>query len=284
MSGTLYIVATPIGNLEDITLRALNVLKSVDLIAAEDTRVTHILLAHYGIDTPTTPYHQHSLGQKAAQLIEKLQSGSDIAVVSDAGMPGISDPGHEIIQLAIQNDVAVVVIPGASAILTALVESGLPTRRFTFEGFLPRKGADRRTRLRELATEPRTMVFYESPHRIIAALKDMKEVLGDRPLCFMREATKKFEEVHRGTAESALRSFDDRQPRGEFTLVVAGCSEETPSPEDREDIVDDLLKECLAQEISERDAVRKVSETLSIPKKEVYRRMLDLKRDYSPDE
>lgn len=278
MPGTLYIVATPIGNLADITFRAVSTLKEVDIIAAEDTRVTHTLLSHYGIDTPTTPYHQHSLNRKAEQLMERLRDGQNVAVVSDAGTPGISDPGYEIIQLAIANDIPVVMIPGASAMITSLVVSGLPTRRFIFEGFLSRKGSDRRARFKELKDEPRTMIFYESPHRIVAFLKDMLLVWGEREIAFVREATKKFEEVHRGNVSSAIDCFETRQPRGEFTIVASGCDsgEETPVADDEG--IEDALQACLDDGMSERDAVREVSlKYPSLPKKEVYGRMLALK-------
>jgi 16S rRNA (cytidine1402-2'-O)-methyltransferase len=280
MPGTLYIVATPIGNLADITLRALQTLKEVDLIAAEDTRVTRNLLSHYGIDTPTTPYHQHSLGKKATRLIDKLKAGQNIALVSDAGTPGISDPGCDIIQLAIADEVPIVVIPGASAFITALVESGLPTRRFVFEGFLPRRGSDRRAHLRTLLEEQRTMVFYESPHRVVACLKDMLSVWGDRPVAFVREATKMFEEVHRGTVTSAIECFASRQPRGEFTIVAAGNDACEDNSSSQEESIERALELCLSSGVSERDAVREVTAKFAVPRKEIYRLMLALKRSH----
>jgi 16S rRNA (cytidine1402-2'-O)-methyltransferase len=284
MAGTLYIVATPIGNLADISLRALSTLREVDCIAAEDTRTTHNLLQHYGIDTPATPYHQHSLARKAEKLLQSLQSGEDIAIVSDAGTPGISDPGHELITMAIANDIPVVAIPGANAIITALVVSGLPTRRFTFEGFPPRRSSERRTYFKDMVSEMRTMVFYESPHRILATLKDMKTAWGDRPVAVVREATKKFEEIHRGTITSAIDRFTEVSPRGEFTLVVGGLASAEEPAELSTDVIDDALCELLADGISERDAVRQVSETYSIPRREIYRRMIDLKKEQAAEE
>ncbi|HEY3298902.1 MAG TPA: 16S rRNA (cytidine(1402)-2'-O)-methyltransferase [Armatimonadota bacterium] len=285
MPGTLYIVATPIGNLADITLRALSTLREVDLIAAEDTRVTRNLLSHYGIDTPTTAYHQHSLGRKAEQLMEKLLEGQNVALVSDAGTPGISDPGHELIALAIDKEIPVVMIPGASALITAVVESGLPTRRFVFEGFPPRKGSERRSRFSALKCETRTMVFYESPHRVLSSLKDMLVAFGDRPIAIVREATKKFEEVHRGTICTGIECFTARQPRGEFTLVIAGCPEEDiEETVTSEEAVADALRACLDAGMSERDAAREVATACDLPRKEVYRRMLEIKAARSADE
>ncbi|HUV03546.1 MAG TPA: 16S rRNA (cytidine(1402)-2'-O)-methyltransferase [Armatimonadota bacterium] len=275
MAGTLYVVATPIGNLADITLRALNVLREVRLIAAEDTRVTRNLLNHYGIDSPTTPYHQHSLGRKAEKLLELLKAGEDIALVSDAGTPGISDPGHEIISLAIVNDIPVVCIPGPNAIVTALVVSGLPTRRFTFDGFPPRRAAERRTFFASLKGEPRTMVFYESPNRLVGTLTDMLAVWGDRQIGVVREATKLFEEVCRGTISGSIERFTSVKPKGEVTIVVAGST--APMEGASTEQIEAALREFLAAGASERDAVRKVSAMYPVPKKEVYRRMIEMK-------
>jgi len=275
MAGTLYVVATPIGNLADITLRALSVLRGVGLIAAEDTRVTRNLLDHYGIETPTTPYHQHSLGRKAQKLLEFLNAGRDIALVSDAGTPGISDPGHEIIALAISDGIPVVAIPGPNAIITALVVSGLSTRRFTFDGFPPRRAGERRTFFASLKNEPRTMVFYESPNRLVSTLTDMLAVWGDREIAVIREATKLFEEVYRGAISGSIERFTAVKPKGEVTIVVAGSTApaEAASPEQ----IEAVLREFLGAGASERDAVRMVSAMYSVPKKEVYRRMIEMK-------
>lgn len=275
MPGTLYVVATPIGNLADITLRALSVLREVDLIAAENTRVTHNLLEHYGIDTPTTPYHQHSLGRKAEQLLGMLKSGKNIALVSDAGTPGISDPGHELIKLAISNGITVVSIPGPNAITTALVVSGLSTRRFAFDGFPPRRSSERQTFFSTLKAETRTMVFYESPNRLVSTLRDILRVLGDRPIAVVREATKIFEEVFRGSVSSAIERFTTVKPRGEITIVLAGS---TDSGEDvSASQIYSALREFLEKGLSERDAVRAVVAMYPVSKKEVYKRMIQMK-------
>ena len=277
--GTFYVVATPIGNLSDITLRALEVLRSVDLIAAEDTRVTHNLLAHYDIHTPTTPYHQHSLGRKAEMLIEKLKAGKNIALVSDAGTPGISDPGHEIIALAIAESIPIVAIPGPNAIITALAVSGLPTRRFVFDGFPPRRSSERKTYFAELADEQRTMVFYESPHRLLSSLRDMLAVWGDRQMAVVREATKMFEEVHRGTIATAIQHFAEATPRGEFTLVVSGSTVEAERTSAEQ--MEAALRKLLDEGFTERDAVRAASSMCDVPKKEVYQTMLRMKGENS---
>src|SRR6266446_7888837 len=226
----LYLVATPIGNLEDITLRALRVLKEVDLIACEDTRQTQVLLSHYGIQTRTVSYHEHNEMTKAAELVVDLESGAKIALVTDAGMPGISDPGFRLIALAIRHHVPVVPIPGASAFLAALVASGLPTDSFRFSGFLPAKRGERRAALEAIKTSPRTQVFYEAPHRIVEALSDVAEVLGkDRHVVIAREVTKLHEEFLRGRAGEVLETLKARDGvKGEITLLI-GKAEESES-------------------------------------------------------
>ena len=281
MPGTLYVVATPIGNLADITLRALSILREVELIAAEDTRVTHNLLEHYGIETPTTPYHQHSMSRKAKQLFDMLKVGKNIALVSDAGTPGISDPGHELISLAIADDIPIIAIPGPNAIITSLVVSGLSTRRFAFDGFPPRRSGERKTFFTARKDEPRTMVFYESPNRLLSMLQDMYAVWGDREIAVIREATKMFEEVHRGTINSAIERFTAVKPKGEVTVVVAGAIAR-PAEVSKEQI-ETALHESLAAGLSERDAVRRVSDSCPVPKKEVYRVMIEMKGE-STDE
>lgn len=225
-TGTLFVVATPIGNLEDITLRALRVLAEVDLIAAEDTRITRKLLSRYGISTPLTSYHRHSSPAKMESIIRQLQAGKNIALVSDAGMPGVSDPGSELVRRCVEAGIPLVPIPGASAVTTALAVSGLQTQEFVFIGFLPRSKAKLRRALDALAQDPRTLVIFESPHRILKTLTAINEIFGDRPLAVMRELTKKFEEIYRGTAAEALAHFSQQPPRGEFTLVVAGNGEQ----------------------------------------------------------
>ncbi|MCX6375512.1 MAG: 16S rRNA (cytidine(1402)-2'-O)-methyltransferase [Armatimonadetes bacterium] len=279
MPGTLYVVATPIGNLADITLRALSILKEVDLIAAEDTRVTHNLLQHYGIDTPSTPYHQHSLGRKAQMLLEMLHNDKNIALVSDAGTPGISDPGHEIISLAITDGIPIVTIPGPNAIITALVASGLSTKRFAFDGFPPRRTGERKSFFDSLKDEHRTMVFYESPNRLLPTLKDMLASWGDRQIAVVREATKMFEEVHRGTVSSAIERFAAVKAKGEITIVVAGAVSGVVEVSSEE--IRDALRESLASGKSERDAVREVAAVHPAPKKEVYRIMIEMKGEPS---
>jgi len=216
----LYIVATPIGNLKDITLRAIEVLRSVDLIACEDTRHARILLDHYQIKTPTTSFFQHNQITKGQYLLKLLKEGKSIALISDAGTPGILDPGYHIINLAIKNEIEITFIPGPTAFVQALVLSGKPCHQFLFEGFLPTRSVSRQNRLRELANLKRTVVFYESCHRILATLEDIKVVLPDRQLIVTRELTKKFEEIKRGSAEDLLKEFKQQKPRGEFVVVL----------------------------------------------------------------
>src|SRR5215467_7971294 len=226
---TLYLVATPIGNLEDITLRALRVLKEVDLIACEDTRQTQKLLSHYGIPTRTVSYHEHNEMTKAAELVVDLEGGAKIALVTDAGMPGISDPGFRLISLAIRHHVPVVPVPGASAFLAALVASGLPTDSFRFSGFLPSKRGERRTLLASIRVSPRTQVFYEAPHRIVETLEDVVEILGAaRHVVVAREVTKLHEEFLRGRADEILETLKSRgEVKGEITLLIAKADEGT---------------------------------------------------------
>lgn len=216
----LYIVATPIGNLKDITLRALEVLKSVDLIACEDTRHTKILLDHYGIKTPTTSFFQHNRFVKAEYLIGLLKTGKNIALVSDAGMPGILDPGYNLINAAIKNKIEITAIPGAAAFINALVLSGRPAHEFYFAGFLPNKKIARKNRLRELAKIKSTIIFYESCHRIISCLEDVQEIFPEKEIVLARELTKKFEEIIRATPASLLARFKSSKPRGEFVIVI----------------------------------------------------------------
>jgi len=206
--GTLYLCPTPIGNLEDITLRALKILKRVDFIAAEDTRVTVKLLNHYEIKTPLISYHEHNQRQKGPEIIQLLLNGKNVALVTDAGTPGISDPGEDLVKLAVAEEIPVVPLPGAVAAICALVASGLSTERFVFEGFLPRKPKDRNQRLRLIATEPRTIVFYEAPHRILKTLEYLREALGNRKISVAREITKLHEEFFRGTIEQGLSPYN----------------------------------------------------------------------------
>ena len=220
--GLLYIVSTPIGNLEDITLRALRTLKEVDLIAAEDTRHTRRLLAHYEIGTPTTSYFEGNQIQKGKQLVTRLKAGESIALVSDAGTPTISDPGYRLLIQCIEAGISIVPIPGPSACIAAASVAGLPLHNFVFEGFLSPKSGRRKRQLTELREEKRTLIFYESPHRITAFLQDVLEMFGDRQISIARELTKKFEEVFRGKVTEAIQRFQETAPRGEFTVVIEG--------------------------------------------------------------
>jgi 16S rRNA (cytidine1402-2'-O)-methyltransferase len=220
--GTLYIVSTPIGNMEDITLRALRILKEVDLIAAEDTRRTGLLLKHFGIQAPLTSYFEGNELKKREFILAKLNEGKNVALVSDAGTPGVSDPGFRLIQLAIENHLPIIPIPGSSAVITALSVSGLPTDAFLFKGFLPHKSKKRRDLLRELENVRETLILYESPHRILETLSDILEILGDREIVLTRELTKVYEEIIRGKVSEILNQVGDRTLKGEITLVISG--------------------------------------------------------------
>ena len=221
-NGTLYLVATPIGNLEDITYRAVKVLMSVDLVAAEDTRKTKILLDHYHISKPMMSYYSYNEQARAPQLIEKLLSGQSVALVSDAGTPGISDPAFHIVQQALENGVSIIPIPGPTAFISALIASGLSTDRFVFEGFLPQKKG-RKTKWESLKSESRTIIIYESPHRIIKTLTDIHTYLGTRKVVVARELTKKFEEIVRGSVQSVLTELSKKSPKGEYVVIIEGA-------------------------------------------------------------
>jgi len=225
MGGTLYIVGAPIGNLEDISLRALRILKEVDLIAAEDTRHTRKLLSHYDIHTSTISYFEHNEFRRGELLLKKLEDGCDIALVSNAGTPAISDPGYRIINMCIEADIDIVPIPGPSAFLAAAVVSGFPLNNFVFEGFLSPKRSRRAKRLKILRDEARTLLFYESPHRLLRFLADVLEILGDREIVIARELTKMYEEIYRGLVSQAIQKFTEVKPRGEFTIVVRGAKD-----------------------------------------------------------
>lgn len=273
---TLYLVATPIGNLEDITLRALRVLKGVDLIACEDTRQTQKLLHHYEIMTRTISYHEHNEMTKAAELVVDLEGGAKIALVTDAGMPGISDPGFRLIALAIRHHVPVVPIPGASAFLAALVASGLPTDSFRFSGFLPAKRGERRTLLESIRTSPRTQVFYEAPHRLTETLEDLVEVLGpDRHIVVAREVTKIHEEFLRGRSAELLANLLARgEVKGEITLLIAKSEESTPSAPTPRVNIRERLRHIMAEEkVDEKAALKKVAKEMGVSKSEAYREL-----------
>ena len=278
--GTLYLVATPIGNLEDVTLRALRILSEAPLIAAEDTRTIRKLLTHHQIRAPRLlSYTERNRRARTPIILATLQEG-DVALVSEAGTPGISDPGVHLVEAAVAAGHAVVPVPGPSALTAALAASGLPTRRFHYLGFLPRRAAQRRQLLREVAGLPDTLVDFEAPHRLREALADLLEALGDRRIAVCRELTKLHEEIFRGTLSEALTHF--AQPRGEFTLVIEGVGEAKPKPQETEDI-DEQLRALRRQGLRARDAVREVARRTGHSHREVYRRWLALSRSATPD-
>ena len=283
MSGTLYIVATPIGNLEDITFRALRTLKEADLIAAEDTRVTRKLLSHYDIHTPMISYHSNSRLTQTEKIIGALEAGKNVALVSDAGTPGISDPGHELIKLVIDAGMRVEMVPGPSAVITALVLSGLPTAWFAFDGWPSREAGARRKLFQSLKSERRTVCLYVAPTRLLSTLESVRSELGERPVAIVREATKKFEEVFRGTAAEAIEHFSAKEVRGEIVLVIAGRSKQEADASDRPPVdMENHLRELMAAGLTERDAVRKCAAELEIPRREVYAAALKLKAGREP--
>ena len=273
--GTLYLVATPIGNLEDISLRALRVLREVALIAAEDTRHSRKLLTHYEITTPTISYHEHSPQARREFLLAALAQG-DIALISDAGTPALSDPGQDLVCEAIAAGYPVVPIPGPAAAISALIASGLPTGTFIFLGFLPRRAADRRAALERVRSEPHTLIFYEAPHRLLACLDDLLVVLGDRQIAAARELTKLHEQWLRGPISAVRARFSGEiAPRGEFTLVIAGASPtETPGeierPEDRDAAIQARLRALLAAGLRTRAAAAQIAAEFGLPKREAY--------------
>ncbi len=275
LAAGLYVVGTPIGNLEDITLRALRVLRQVDLIACEDTRQTVKLLNHYEIRTPTTSYHEHNEMTRAAELIVKLEQGARIALVTDAGMPAVSDPGFRLISLAVRHRIPVVPVPGASAFLSALVASGLPTDSFRFSGFLPAKRGERRTLLETIRTSPRTQIFYEAPHRMVESMEDVVAVLGgSRHVVIAREVTKLHEQFLRGRADEILDQLQAHPPKGEITLLIGKAAEAQESrdvtPASVRDRVRDLMS---AEQLDEKAALKKVAREMGISKSEAYREL-----------
>ncbi|MDD4876354.1 MAG: 16S rRNA (cytidine(1402)-2'-O)-methyltransferase [Dehalococcoidales bacterium] len=265
---TLYIVATPIGNLEDISFRAIRTLREVTLIAAEDTRKTKRLLAHYDIKTPLTSYHEHNKLVKLDYILNRTEN-EDTALVSNAGMPGISDPGYELIIAATQRNITVVPIPGPSAVTTALVISGLPTDKFIYIGFFPHKSSGRQHILESISNEQNTIVALESPHRLPAALNDMLLILGDRRLTICRELTKIHEEVFRGTISLAIKHF--KEPRGEFTLVIEGKKQNKPKLTEE---IEERLRNMRISGATAKETIAKIAEETSLPKKEIYQAWL----------
>jgi len=278
-AGTLYLVGTPIGNMEDITLRALRILKEVDLIACEDTRHTVQLLDHYGIEKMTVSYHEHNELTRAAELIVHLEQGDNIAMVSDAGMPGVSDPGYRLIALAVRHHIKVVPVPGASAFLSALVASGLPTDSFRFSGFLPAKEGARRTLLEAIRQSPRTQIFYEAPHRIVEALRDVVELLGpDRHIVVAREVTKLHEEFLRGRAEDVLATLQKRgEVKGEITLLI-GKPDGTEHPQTNGKNVGQRVRELMSSDsLDEKAALKQAAKEFGVSKSEAYRELQRVK-------
>ena len=274
-AGVLYLVGTPIGNLEDITLRALHTLKDVDLIACEDTRQTIKLLNHYGIEKPTVSYHEHNELTRAPELIVRLENGDNIALVTDAGTPGVSDPGYRLVTLAVRHHIRVVPIPGASAFLSALVASGLPTDSFRFSGFLPAKAGARRTALEAIRNSPRTQIFYEAPHRIVEALRDVVESLGpERHVVIAREVTKLHEEFLRGRARSLLEQLQQRGDiKGEITLLI-GKAEEMPQTQGASQHIAQRVRDLMhGGELEEKAALKQAAREFGLSKSEAYREL-----------
>jgi 16S rRNA (cytidine1402-2'-O)-methyltransferase len=268
--GTLYIVATPIGNLEDISARALRVLREASLIAAEDTRQTAKLLSHFGITTPATSYFEHNKLAKLDHILEKLERG-DVALVSDGGLPGISDPGYELIREAIAHGFTVTPIPGPSAILSALVASGLPTDSFVYLGFLPRKASDRARVLGDNASDPRTLICFEAPHRLLEALADIQRELGDRRLAVCRELTKLHEEIFRGAASEAVAHFSAKEIRGEITLVVEGLKDKGAAEVWDEARIRAALSDLISLGLERKEAAKQIAVQSGWERREVYK-------------
>ena len=274
-TGILYIVATPIGNLEDITLRALRILKEADLIAAEDTRHSRKLLTHFGISRPLTSYFDHNKEVKGAAILERLREGQNVALITDAGTPCVSDPGYQLVRDAVAAGVRVVPIPGATAAMTALSASGLASDSFTFAGFLPNRQGKRRERLQSLRDEPRVVVFYEAPQRLVAALADMGEVCGDRQVVVARELTKIYEEFVRGNVSDVMARFAAAPVKGEVVILLSP-SDEAPSAGDTVSAAE-LLEHCLRAGMTLKDAVRRVTQETGLARGEVYAEALRVK-------
>lgn len=274
----LYVCPTPIGNLEDITLRVLRVLQEVDLILAEDTRHTGQLLRHFQISRPLESLHEHNEEEKTARILQMLEAGQEIALVSDAGMPGISDPGGFLIQAVLKAGLPMEVLPGANAALVGFLQSGFLSPHFLFYGFLPRRKQDRRKALEELKDLPYPLIFYEAPHRLRAMLADLLEVLGDRRISISRELTKRFEETLRGSVSELLHHFSEESPRGEFVVTVAGA-EKQEEAEIREDDILLALEQLISSGVKRRTAVNQVCERYRLPKNQVYQLSLRLRQD-----
>lgn len=278
--GCLYLVATPIGNLEDMTYRGVRILSEADLIAAEDTRNTRKLLSHYDIHTPLTSYHEHNKFTKGPQLIEKLNEGMNIAAVSDAGLPGIADPGTHLVQLAIAENIKVVPVPGANAALSALICSGLDTVKFTFIGFLPKTAKKRRELLTGIKNRTETLIFYETPYHLKDMLKELAEVLGEeRQAAACRELTKKFEEFKRGTLAQLKTYFAENEPRGEFVVVVSGCEENEIEQQQKVSLTPvEYVQKLINEGNTKKDAMKMAAKALNISRRDVYQAVLEAEK------
>lgn len=279
MSGILYLCATPIGNLEDITFRVIRTLKEVDLIAAEDTRHSKKLLNHFEINTPMTSYHEHNKEEKGKYLIDQLQMGKNIALITDAGTPAISDPGEDLVRLAYDAGVSVTSLPGACALITGLTLSGLSSRRFSFEAFLPRDNKERKRILNDLIDETRTIILYESPHRLAKTLMDLYETLGDRTITIVRELTKIHESIRRTSLSEAVKSYETNKPRGEYVLIIEGKSYNELQQEMQsfweEKTISEHMKFYMDQGSTKKEAMKSVAKDRGISKRDVYKVLID---------
>lgn len=279
MSGTLYLCATPIGNLEDITLRVIRTLKEVDLIAAEDTRNTIKLLNHFEIKTPMTSYHEYNKIDKAANLVEKMAEGKNIALVTDAGTPAISDPGEELVRQAYAAGIKVTSLPGACACITALTLSGLSSRRFVFEAFLPYDKKERRAILESLKTETRTIILYESPHHLKTTLTELHDALGERNITLCRELTKIYENAEQTTFSAATRYFLENDPKGEYVLVIEGIPREELTAKEQAKwdtlTISEHMEQYLSQGLNKKEAMKQVAKDRGVPKREIYQQLLN---------
>ena len=278
MSKTLYLVATPIGNMEDMTYRAVRILSEVDLIACEDTRTSRKLLDHFDIHTPTTSYHEFNKIEKAPTLLRALEDGKDVALISDAGSPGISDPGEELVAMCYKEGYNVSAIPGATASVVALTSSGQKTRRFAFEAFLPKEKKERRRVLEEMERETRTLIVYEAPHRLKETLKELLQVLGNRDITICRELTKKFEEHRKTTLEDACAYYETNDPRGEYVLIIAGKTKEEVAAEEtarwEELSIEEHLQKYLDEGLDKKEAMKAVAKDRGVSKRDIYNALL----------
>ncbi len=281
MNGKLYLCATPIGNLEDITFRVLRTLKEVDIIGAEDTRNSIKLLNYFQIDTPMTSYHEYNKIDKAEYLVGLMMQGKNVALITDAGTPGISDPGEELVKQCIEAGIEVTSLPGPAACVTALTMSGLPTRRFCFEAFLPQDKKDRKAILEELKEESRTIIIYEAPHRLLKTLAELKDVLGNRKISICKELTKRYENMSQGYIEEFIGLYTDEQPRGEYVLVIEGKNISQKQKEKWQEwnniTIEEHIKIYTEKGVSEKEAVKLVAKDRGVPKREIYNYMVERK-------